>query len=318
MRTYLTVRDKKIGTIALLICLVALAHFIIPTDRHQLHVIHIILRKIFFLPPVIAAAWFGFRGGLYTTLAVSVLFSLHAFLDWPGNYMEQANQVGELVSFWAVGLIAGSLFERERTLLRDIAKAHEETLQGLVSALDLREQNTSRHSQRVRDYALRLAERLGLDEEDKRFIGFGALLHDVGKIGTPDAILLKPGSLTDEERKIICEHASAGHRIVSGVGYLQKAAEIVHAHHEHYDGSGYPRGLKGEEIPLGARLFAVIDVYDALTSRRPYHLPLSHEQALAEIREKSGSHFDRDVVHAFESIAPEIYQAIGEKYPDSG
>jgi putative nucleotidyltransferase with HDIG domain len=318
MSKSLTEKNVKIGAIVLLTGIAALAHFVIPTDRHELHMIHIVLRKLYFLPPVMAAVWFGFRGSVYTALAVSSLFSLHAFLDWPGNYMEQANQAGELVSFWVVGLIAGRLFEREQSLLRDLASATAETLMGLVSALDLRERNTRLHSQRVKEYTLLLADRFGVAEATKKAIGFGALLHDVGKIAVPDRILLKPEGLTQEEWNVMYAHPLTGYGIVKRIGFLHEAAEIVRAHHERYDGSGYPRGLKGEGIPLGARLFAVADVYDALTSKRPYRAPISHDEALAEIKGKSGTHFDHGVVAAFESIAPELLQAVRIKYREDG
>ena len=309
---------RKIAVLVLITVSTAIIHFVIPTNRHDLHMVHIILRKLYFLPPIMAAVWFGFRGSLYTTLAVSSLFSLHAFLDWPGNYMEQANQAGELVSFWVVGLIAGRLFEREQALLRDLARANEETLMGLVSALDLRERNTRLHSQRVKEYTLLLADRFGIADVAKKAIGFGALLHDVGKIAVPDRILLKPGGLTHEEWNVMQAHPLTGYGIVKRIGFLHEAAELVRAHHEHYDGSGYPQGLKGEEIPLGARLFAVADVYDALTSTRPYRDPVSHEEALSEIRQRSGTYFDHRVVAAFEAIAPELLQTVMEKYRDDG
>ena len=304
---------RKIAVLVLITVSTAIIHFVIPTNRHDLHMVHIVLRKLYFLPPVMAAVWFGFRGSLYTTLAVSSLFTLHAFYDWPGNYMEQANQVGELASFWVVGLIAGRLFEREQALLRDLASANEETLAGLVSARDLRERNTRLHSQRVKEYTLLLADRFGVAETTKKVIGFGALLHDVGKIAVPDRILFKPDGLTKEEWSVMHAHPLTGYGIVKRIDFLREAAEIVRAHHERYDGSGYPQGLKGDEIPLGARLFAVADVYDALTSERPYHSPVSHDEALSEIRKKSGSHFDQRVVAAFESIAPELLQAVMEK-----
>jgi|GEM_PF-1132567 len=315
MGASLTGKYRKLGVIVLLTCSVALANFFIPTDRHNLH---IVLRNLYLISPVLAAVWFGFRGSVYAALAVSALFSLHAFLDWPKNHIEQVNQAMELVSFWVLGLIAGSLFEREQSLLRGFGRVNEETLVGLVFALDQLERDTRLHSQRVREYTLLLADRFGLDEGKKRVVGFGALLHDVGKIGIPDSILSKPGRLTDEERKVMRDHPSAGYGIVCEVGFPREAAEIVHAHHERFDGSGYPQGLKEEDIPIGARLFAVADVYDALTSSRPYRAPLSHEDALSKIREKSGSHFDRAVVHAFESISPELLQSVSAKYRDSG
>jgi putative nucleotidyltransferase with HDIG domain len=282
----------------LLIASVAGLHYLIPTDTHAQHQLHIVARKLYFVPLVVAAAWFGLRGALITTCVVSGLFGLHAVLDWPGNYMEQANQLGELIAFWAVGLLAGRLVDRERLQLTRLASAHEETVTGLVSALDLREHGTGLHSQRVREYALLLADRVGVGASQREQIAYGALLHDVGKIAVPDEILLKPGALTDAEWKVMREHPATAYRIVRRVAFLEEAAEIVFAHHERFDGGGYPRGLRREEIPLGARLFGVADVYDALTSVRPYRLPVSHDQAVATIRARSGTDFDPAVVAA--------------------
>jgi len=307
---------RKIIVLVLLTGIIALLHYLTPTEPHDYHKIHIVLRKLYFLPPVMAAAWFGLRGACITALAVSLLFILHAFIDWPGNYMEQANQVGELVGFWMAGVIPGWLFDKQRTLLQELANANEETLLGLVSALDLREHNTRLHSQRVREYTELLARRFGVDEKSRREIGFGALLHDVGKIATPDQILLKPDKLTDEEWQEMRKHPDAGYHIVQRIGFLKEAAEIVHAHHERYDGNGYPRGLKGNEIPLGARLFMVADVYDALTSQRPYKAPLSHEESTAEIAKHAESQFDPAVVATFMAIPAEELQMIARRYQD--
>lgn len=309
--------QNKVIILAALVGIIALLHYVTPTEPHNYHKIHIVLRKLYFLPPVVAAAWFGLRGAVITTSAVSVLFLLHAFLDWPGNYMEQANQLGELAGFWVVGIIPGWLFDRQRSLLMDIANANEETLLGLVSALDLREHNTGQHSQRVREYTELIATRLGVDKKSRREIGFGALLHDVGKIAVPDQILLKPGTLTDQELVEMRKHPEAGFRIVKRISFLKEAAEIVHSHHERYDGKGYPRGLKGEDIPFGARMFMVADVYDALTSERPYHRPTSYEEAAEEIRRMSGSHFDPVVVGTFLSLAPEQLKEIAGRYQDA-
>lgn len=304
----------RVVFLAIIIALIALLHYLTPTEPHTYHMLHIILRKFYLLPPVMAAAWFGIRGGCITASAVSLLFILHAFIDWPGNYMEQANQIGELAGFWLAGIIPGWLFDRQKSLLKDLANANEETLLGLVSALDLREHNTRMHSQRVRDYTDLIADRFGIPEKDRREIGFGALLHDVGKIAVPDRILLKTDKLTEEEWREMRKHPESGYRIVKRIRFLKDAADIVHAHHEHYDGTGYPRGLKGDEIPLGARLFMVADVYDALTSERPYRSPLSHENAVAEIQKLRGFNFDPAVVDAFLAIPQANLQSIAQRY----
>ncbi len=309
-------RNARIAILAILTLLIALLHFLIPTESHTLHKLHIVVRKLYFLPPVMAAAWFGLRGAIWTTLAVSGLFLLHAVLDWPGNYMEQANQIGELIGFWVAGLIPGYLFDRQRALLVDLATANEETLFSLVSALDLREHNTCMHSLRVREYTLLLADRFGAGEKQRRDIGYGALLHDVGKIAVPDHILVKAAGLSDSERQEMRKHPEAGYRIVRQAGFLREAAEIVYTHHERFDGSGYPRGLKGDEIPLGARLFMVADVYDAITSERPYRSPMSHHEAVNVIRDQSVGHFDPTVVKAFLAIRPEEFQGVAERFRD--
>ena len=311
-----TYSRNKTAFLAGLIGTIALLHYLTPTEPHTYHTLHIVLRKLYFLPPVIAAAWFGLRGACAAALTVSLLFIMHALLDWPGNYMEQANQVGELVGFWVAGVIPGWLFDRQRSLLQELANANEETLLGLISALDLREHNTRLHSQRVREYTELIATRFGVDGKARREISFGALLHDVGKIAVPDRILLKPGELTEEEWREMRKHPEAGYRMLKRIGFLKEAADIVHAHHERYDGRGYPRGLKGEEIPLGARLFMVADVYDALTSQRPYKSPLSYEEAATEIRNHTGSQFDPAVVATFMALAPEELRLIAERYQD--
>lgn len=297
---------------------VALLHFLIPTTSHPAHEWHIIVRKLYFLPPVMAAAWFGLRGAAWTTLGVSVLFTLHAVIDWPGNYMEQANQIGELAGFWVAGLVAGRLFDRQRAILDDLARAHEETIQGLVAALDLREHQTGLHSQRVRGYAMLLADRIGLTGKPRRDLAYGALLHDVGKIAVPDRILLKRGALSEDERAEMRSHPAVGFRIVRQSPFLRDAAEIVLAHHERFDGSGYPRGLKALEIPLGARVFTIADVYDAITSPRPYRSPMPHEEALRVIRDASSRQFDPAVVAAFLGIGEDELRQVAARFADSG
>ena len=304
----------KIAVLTVVTTITAFFHFFIPTELHTEHMLHIVLRKLYFLPPVMAGAWFGLRGSIYATSAVSVLFTLHAFLDWPGNYMEQANQLGELASFWVVGLVPGWLFDRQRQLMGRLAQANEETYLALVSALDLRERDTYLHSRRVRDYALLLAGRLGVREDQKRVIGLGALLHDVGKRAVSDRILLKPAGLTEEERGEMRKHPSEGYRLLKPIGSLAEAAEIVRAHHERFDGAGYPRGLRGEEIPLGARIFAVADAFDALTSDRPYRKASSYAEALRAIVEESGAQFDPHVVAAFRDVPPSEWARLRANY----
>ncbi|MHB0987252.1 MAG: PAS domain S-box protein [Bellilinea sp.] len=177
--------------------------------------------------------------------------------------------------------------------------AYDATIEGWSRAMDLRDEETEGHTQRVTDLTLQLARKMGITDDQLIHIRRGALLHDMGKLGIPDQILLKPGKLTDEEWVIMRKHPVYAYEMLSSIEYLRPALDIPYCHHEKWDGSGYPRGLKGEEIPLAARIFAVIDVWDALTSDRPYRKAWSREQTLEYIREQSGSHFDPQIVEVF-------------------
>lgn len=161
---------------------------------------------------------------------------------------------------------------------------------------------TEGHTHRVTNMTLKLAQVMGLPEEKLIHIKRGALLHDVGKIGIPDSILHKPGALTDEEFTLLKQHPVYSYELLKGVEYLRPALDIPYCHHEKWDGSGYPRGLKGEEIPLAARIFAIVDVWDSLSADRPYREAISTEKAIKFLDEQSGKHFDPQVVEAFKEI----------------
>ena len=194
--------------------------------------------------------------------------------------------------------------------LREVESAYSSTLSALVAALDAREQETSDHSQRVVRYALALAERLGVPAADQPDIARGALLHDIGKIGVPDAILLKPTKLLEHEWFEMRKHPQIGHTILQSIPFLEVPAEIVLSHHENFDGSGYPRGLAGDDIPLGARIFAIADTLDAITSDRPYRQGAHIAVARAEIARWSGVQFDPECVEAFLSLDPETFESL--------
>jgi PAS domain S-box-containing protein/putative nucleotidyltransferase with HDIG domain len=186
--------------------------------------------------------------------------------------------------------------ERANTALRE---AYEATIAGWARALDLRDRETEDHSLRVADLTVALARRMGVAEPDIEHLRRGALLHDIGKMGVPDAILNKAGPLTDEERAIMQRHPVDAYRIIEPIMYLRPALDIPRAHHERWDGSGYPAGLRGEAIPLGARIFAVVDVWDALTNDRPYRSAWDAATALDYLQRHAGSLFDPQVVRAF-------------------
>jgi response regulator RpfG family c-di-GMP phosphodiesterase len=189
-----------------------------------------------------------------------------------------------------------------RTALKDIANTYQNTLLALVAALDAREHETSDHSQRVVRYTQAIAERLGIRGPELEELGRGALLHDVGKIGVPDAVLLKPGKLTSDEWVEMRKHPDIGFQMIQAIPFLNTPAEIVLSHQERWDGGGYPRKLSRTEIHVGARIFAVADTLDAMTSDRPYRRGTTFANAIAEIDRCAGTQFDPEVVRAFLSI----------------
>jgi len=180
--------------------------------------------------------------------------------------------------------------------------AYETTIEGWSRAMDLRDKETEGHTQRVSERTILLAQKMEFEPEELVHIKRGALLHDIGKLGIPDGILLKPGKLTDEEWVVMRQHPQFAYDMLFPIEYLRPAMEIPFCHHEKWDGSGYPRGLKEKEIPLSARIFAIVDVWDALTSDRPYRPAWSKEKALAFIQEQRGKHFDPVVVDLFEKF----------------
>jgi len=165
--------------------------------------------------------------------------------------------------------------------------------------MDLRDHETEGHSKRVTELTLEMAQAMGIPEADQVHLRRGTMLHDIGKLGVPDHILLKPGPLTEEEWAIMRSHPRLAYELLSPIGYLRPALDIPYCHHEKWDGSGYPRGLKGDQIPLAARVFALIDVWDALTSNRPYRPAWPAEKARQYILEQSGKHFDPQLVQRF-------------------
>jgi PAS domain S-box-containing protein/putative nucleotidyltransferase with HDIG domain len=187
----------------------------------------------------------------------------------------------------------------------ELGLAYDATIEGWSHALDLRDKETEGHTLRVTEMTVKLAQYFGMNAEELKLIRWGALLHDIGKIGVPDNILLKPGSLTDEEWQVMKKHPIFAFEMISPIHYLKGAIEIPYSHHEKWDGTGYPRALIGEQIPLSARIFAAVDVYDALTSDRPYRKAWSISEALEHIKNESGKHFDPQVVDAFIKMIPE-------------
>jgi putative nucleotidyltransferase with HDIG domain len=205
------------------------------------------------------------------------------------------------------------LYTELKEAFHKIHATYDTTLEALMEALDARDSETQGHSRRVAEYTVAVARRLGISEDELTQFRWGALLHDVGKIGIPDAILRKPGPLTPDEWKIMKQHPGMGARILSSIKFLGPAVDVVACHQERYDGAGYPRGLKGEKIPLGARIFSVVDCLDAMKMDRPYRRGTTYEKVREELIEYSGTQFDPKVVEVFLTIPPEVWEEINDR-----
>jgi len=238
-----------------------------------------------------APVWENEHASIYVSVSIGI-----GGYPWGGSDLED-------VIHWADAKLYANKLERKGFNRAPSAtgdnRLSSAVVQVLTTALDIRDKMTHRHAQRVARMAAAVAEEMGLDEQRVLEIEYAAALHDIGKIGVTDSILRKAGSLDEAEWKEIRRHSELGYEILKGIDFLRGAAEIVWAHHERYDGKGYPRGLAGEEIPLGARVFGVVDAYDAMTSRRPYRQAMSREQAAIEIARNSGTQCDPQVVEAF-------------------
>ena len=195
-----------------------------------------------------------------------------------------------------------------RKAMGELERSYDITLAALGDALDLKDAETEGHSKRVTAYTIAIARAMGIAKEEISVIARGAFLHDVGKMAIPDAILRKPGKLEQDEISIMREHCYRGYQMVKKIPFLQEASEIVYSHQERFDGTGYPRGLKGEEIPLGARIFAIADTLDAMTSDRPYRPAQSWQAAREEIERWKGRQFDPKVVEVFQGMPSDIFQ----------
>jgi HD-GYP domain-containing protein (c-di-GMP phosphodiesterase class II) len=232
------------------------------------------------------------KGMLKGVLEVFHRSPLNPDLEWV-NYLETLG--GQA----AIAIDSAQLFEGLQQSNLELITAYDATIMGWSHALDLRDRETEGHTRRVTELTMQLAERMGISPQEMIHVRRGALLHDIGKLGVPDQILLKPGPLTDEEWVIMRQHPTYAFNMLLPITYLRPALDIPYCHHEKWDGSGYPRGQRGEQIPLAARLFAIVDVWDALRSDRPYRESWSREKTRAYILDQSGKHFDPRVVDVF-------------------
>jgi len=237
--------------------------------------------------------------------------------EWQRQQIQQAALGAALLAGLAALLCGAFIYpivvrlsaDNERKA-REVLDSHISMMEALGRAIAKRDSDTGAHNYRVAWIAARIGEALGLSGSPMQALIAGSFLHDVGKIGIPDAILLKPGRLDDIEMQTMRTHVGLGEEIVRGMGWLDGAHEVVAAHHEKWDGSGYPRRLAGSGIPLSARIFAVADVFDALSSKRPYKEPMPFEQVMSILRKDAGGHFDPEVLTVFETMANEIREKL--------
>lgn len=293
-----------------LLLAVGLSHWLTPVDQPILHGIHVVMRKMLMVPVVLSAMWWGIRGAWGAASCATLIYLPHVIMQWNNQPIENLNQVSELISLWGIALLVGYFIDHRQRTTQALADSHKATIFSLVRALDAREHATEQHSLRVAAVSTEIGKRLGLGHADLDALNSGALLHDVGKIGVPDAILLKPGPLTDDEWRIMRQHPDVGRGILSSVPRLDHALDVIYSHHERFDGTGYPRGLAGEAIPLFARIFAIADALDAMASRRPYKDPMPLDQARHRIADDANTHFDPRIVDAFLSIPLEHLQGL--------
>jgi putative nucleotidyltransferase with HDIG domain len=235
------------------------------------------------------------KGKIQGVLEIFHRSPLEPDVDW-------MNFLNTLTSETAIAVENAQMFRDLEKSNLDLVVAYETTLEGWAKTLELRDRETEGHSQRVLDLTTRLARKLGVADDEMIHLQRGALLHDIGKMGVPDNILMKEGPLTDEEWGVMHKHPLFAQEMLESIPFLKKAAEIPYCHHEKWDGNGYPNKMKGEQIPLSARIFALVDVWDALRSDRPYRKAWSDEQALKYIHDETGKHFDPSVVKAFDEI----------------
>jgi putative nucleotidyltransferase with HDIG domain len=269
-----------------------LVHAFVGGGTHPLHVVHVVFGALYLVPIVAAAVWVGARAGVALAIASAAAYVVHARVVWAGDVMENANHLAMAGVYLLVGLVSAALvtaaererrakLEAERTAQRDALVQGIATLSG---ALRQRDDGTAEHCERVARIAVRVGSRLGLAPARLELLRLASLAHDVGKIGVRDDVLLKAHELTPEERERIERHPAIAARILQPVRGAEEIAEIVLCHHECPDGSGYPRHLAADRIPLEARILRVADVFAALVEPRPYKSPLASPEAIAQMR----------------------------------
>lgn len=289
---------------------ISAAHLALGVRTHSEHVAHLVLELGVLLPIIGAAVWFGRRGGVGAAVAAALLLGAHALWSWRGQRMENANQFAMMFVYLVVGAVAGALVDaetRQRRLRVEQARlaTREKVVEALValqSALGFRHEATRDHGERVAELAVRIGRALAFDAESLERLRLAALVHDLGKIGVPDDVLLKPADLSAAERRHVEQHPVIAANILRNLHGAEEIADIVLAHHERLDGSGYPLARCADAIPPEARVLAVADVYTALVEPRPYKGALSPATILALIAPLAGTKLDARACEALRDL----------------
>jgi len=303
-------KTRVVVMIALSVAVITVAHSVLGGATHPRHVIHIILGGTYLLPIVAAAFWFRMRGAVVVAGAITLVYYAHIRASWPDQPMENANQFAMIAVYWFVAIVAGVLVHlRDREHAARLAAERQaereaviEGLAGLSNALRARDEYTREHSEHVARLAQAIGRRLGLAPDRLELLRLAGLVHDIGKIGVRDDILLKPHDLTADERAAIERHPIVAAEILRPIRGAREIADIVLAHHECPDGSGYPYGRKGEAIPLEAHILRVADVFASLAERRPYKPAMEHAKAMEIIKGLAGPKLHLPSVEALQSL----------------
>lgn len=300
------VRRVRLILLTISVLILAVAHLAVGRATHQLHVIHVILQGLCVVPIIAAALWFGLRGSIVTTAVISISYSGYVWLFWRNRPMENVNQLAMIVVYWILGVVAGGLVNAEgREKARRLYAEREaiiEGLAGLSNALGFRDQYTREHSERVSHLAVEIGKRYGLPQKKLDVLRLAGLVHDVGKIGIRDDVLLKPDELSSEEWMVIRQHPAIAAEIIRPIRGAEDIAQIVLAHHECPDGSGYPKGSRGDEIPVEARILRVADVFSSLAEKRPYKPAVEPKKVMEIINEMAGTKLDVQSVRVLEEL----------------
>lgn len=293
---------RRVALLGVSVLVLGVTHFAIGTGTHPAHVVHVILGGLYLLPIIAGALWFGLAGGVAVSLAASHVYLAHILLSWSNRPMENVNQYATIGVYLLVGAVSGVLVERERRAQREVII---EGIASLTNALGFRDEYTRAHSERVARLAVRIGRRRGLSDRKLEVLRLASLMHDVGKIGIPDDILLKPGELTPEERARIERHPALAAEILRPILGAREIAEIVLSHHECPDGSGYPRGLAGDQIPLEARILRVADVFAALKDSRAYKPAMATAEVMKRLEDLAGPKLDTKSVEVLGQLVDE-------------